>query len=191
MKRNIIAAVIIIVVVAAAYGFLRLMTSPDRALSPPGEVDLGQTAASMPESREMDLFFADTTGRRLSIERREVAGENREETVKHIIEELIKGPSDDTRLRTLPDSILVRAVFSEGGTVWVDFGGSIQDEHPGGAWTEVLAVYSIVNSVTENFTDVNEVQILINGRESETFAGHVDISEPLQNRIQLLSGEWE
>jgi len=190
LKRNLIAALILITAVAAAYGFLRL-TLPDRALSPPGEGDIGQPGASIPQTRQMDLFFADTTGRRLSIERRDVSGENREELVRHIVEELIKGPADDTRLRTLPDSVLVRAVFSKEGTVWVDLGGAIQDEHPGGAWTEVLAVYSIVNSLTENFTDVNDVQLLLNGRESETFAGHVDISRPLQNRIQLLSGEWE
>ena len=190
MKRNVIAGLVIVAAVVAAYGFLRL-TLPGRTLSPPGEVDLGPTVTSMPETRQMDLYFADTTGRRLSIERREITGENREELLKHIVEELIKGPADDTRLRTIPDSVLVRAVFTRDDTVWIDLGGAIQDEHPGGAWTEVLAVYSIVNSITENFTDINEVQILLNGRESETFAGHVDISMPLQNRVQLLSGEWE
>ena len=137
------------------------------------------------------LFFADTTGRRLSLERREITGDSREDLLKKVIEELIKGPVDEDRIRTFPEVTLVRAVYAREQTVWVDLGGAVQDEHPGGAWTEVLAVYSIVNTLTENFTDVSRVQILINGRESETFAGHVDISKPLTSRIQLLAGDWE
>lgn len=190
MKRNIIAALILVAAVAGAYAFWRL-TLPERALTPPGQGVIGMPEASLPQTRQMDLFFADLTGNRLSLERREVTGENREDLLKSAIEELLKGPADEARIRTLPEAVLVRAVFTKDQTVWVDLGGGIQDEHPGGAWTEVLAVYSIVNTLTENFTDITEVQILINGRESETFAGHVDISKPLVSRIQLLAGEWE
>ena len=190
MKRNLIAALILIASIAGAYTFLRL-TLPDRTLTPPGESGIGVPAASLPQTRQMDLFFTDLTGRRLSLERREITGENREDLLKNAVEELLKGPADETRIRTLPEAVLVRAVFTREQTVWVDLGGGIQDEHPGGAWTEVLAVYSIVNTLTENFTDISNVQILINGRESETFAGHVDISTPLKSRIQLLAGDWE
>jgi spore germination protein GerM len=190
LKKNFIAALILIVTVAAVYAFIRL-TLPDRTLTPPGEGGISMPAASLPQTRQMDLFFADLTGNRLSLERREVTGENREDLLKNAVEELLKGPADETRMRTLPEAVLVRAVFTREQTVWVDLGGSIQDEHPGGAWTEVLAVYSIVNTLTENFTDISDVQILINGRESDTFAGHVDISTPLKSRIQLLAGEWE
>lgn len=181
---------VLVVCIAAAYGILRLVL-PGKAVKPPGDGDLAGPVATAPQTRQMDLFFADVTGRRLSIERREITGNNKEDLLKRAVEELVKGPDSDDRIRTLPEAALVRAVYSREQTVWVDLGGGIQDEHPGGAWTEVLAVYSIVNTMTENFTDVSDVQILINGRESETFAGHVDISKPLENRIQLLAGDWE
>ena len=184
------AAVVLVLIVGAVYLFIRF-TLPGRGISPPGEEVLSKPVLSAPQTREMDLFFADITGRRLSLERREVTGDNKEDLLKRVVEELIKGPVDEKRIRTLPESTLVRAVFTREQTVWVDLGGAIQDEHPGGAWTEVLAVYSVVNTLTENFTDVSNVQLLINGRESETFAGHVDISTPLVNRIQLLAGDWE
>ena len=190
MKKNLMAAVVLILVVGAVYLFIRF-TLPGRGISPPGEEVMSKPALSAPQTREMDLFFADITGRRLSLERREVTGDNKEDLLKRVVEELIKGPVDENRIRTLPESTLVRAVFTREQTVWVDLGGAIQDEHPGGAWTEVLTVYSVVNTLTENFTDVSNVQLLINGRESETFAGHVDISTPLVNRIQLLAGDWE
>jgi spore germination protein GerM len=190
LKKNLMALGVLILVVGAVYLFIRF-TLPGRKISPPGEEVMSKPALSAPQTREMDLFFADITGRRLSLERREVTGDNKEDLLKRVIEELIKGPVDKGRIRTLPESTLVRAVFTREQTVWVDLGGAIQDEHPGGAWTEVLAVYSVVNTLTENFTDVSNVQLLINGRESETFAGHVDISTPLVNRIQLLAGDWE
>lgn len=190
MRKSLLAGLFLIFAAGAVVLFIRY-TLPTREISPPGREMLGQQVPTAPETKEMDLFFSDTTGRRLSLERRAVAGENEEELLRHAVEELIKGPEGEGRVRTLPESTMVRAVYLEGANVWVDLGGAIQDEHPGGAWTEVLSVYSIVNTLTENFNDIHTVQILIDGRESETLAGHVDISKPLKSRIQLLSGEWE
>jgi len=190
LKRNLIAAAVLVLAVGGTYLFIRIAL-PGRGISPPGGEVMSKAVQSEPQTKEMDLFFADLTARRLSLERREVTGDNREDLLKRVVEELIKGPVDEERIRTLPESILIRAIFERDQTVWVDLGGAIQDEHPGGAWTEVLAVYSVVNTLTENFTGVSRVQILINGRESETFAGHVDISTPLASRIQLLAGDWE
>ena len=190
MKRNVIAVGVLLLIAGGVYLYIS-RTLPRERISPPGEGVLSKPIQSEPLGREMDLYFTDLAGRRLSIERREVKGENRDDLLKHIVEELIKGPDSANRIRTLPESTLVRAVFTRDQTVWVDLGGGVHDEHPGGAWTEVLAVYSVVNTLTENFPDVSRVQILINGRESETFAGHVDISKPLENRIQLLAGDWE
>ena len=96
MKKNFIAALILIVTVAAVYAFIRL-TLPDRTLTPPGEGGISMPAASLPQTRQMDLFFADLTGNRLSLERREVTGENREDLLKNAVEELLKGPADETR----------------------------------------------------------------------------------------------
>ncbi len=184
------AAAALILIAGAAVLIIRYSLSR-KGVTPPGQEFVSQPVLTLPETREMDLFFADITGQRLSLERREVAGENRQDLIKNIVEELIKGPNDEDRMRTLPEPTLVRAVYIRDQTVWVDLGGAIEEEHPGGAWTEVLAVYSIVNTLTENFTDISRVQLLINGRESETFAGHVDISVPLTGRMQLLAGEWE
>lgn len=189
MKKNLMMAVILILVAVVVYLFIRL-TLPGGGISPPGWEGMSKPPLAAPQTREMDLFFADITGRRLSLERREVTGDTREDLLRRVVEELVKGPADEARMRTFPESTLVRAVYTREQTVWVDLGGAVQDEHPGGAWTEVLTVYSVVNTLTENFTDVSNVQILINGRESETFAGHVDISTPLTSRIQLLAGDW-
>jgi spore germination protein GerM len=139
----------------------------------------------------VDLFFADSSGRRLALERREITGMGLEGILHAALEELVKGPTGDNRVRTVPETTQIKAVFVRDSTVWVDLGGSVVEEHPGGAWTEILTTYSIINTITENFGEIELVHIIIDGRERETLAGHVDISTPLPGRVQLLAGEWE
>ena len=51
--------------------------------------------------------------------------------------------------------------------------------HPGGSLNELLTVYAIVNAVTANLPAVQRVQILVDGKEADTIAGHVDLRRPL------------
>ena len=45
---------------------------------------------------------------------------------------------------------------------------------------ELLTVYAIVNAVTANLPGVQRVQILVDGREVDTIAGHIDVRRPLE-----------
>lgn len=49
----------------------------------------------------------------------------------------------------------------------------------GGIDSELLAVYSVVNSLQTNLEGVDGVQILIEGDTMPTLRGNVDISKPL------------
>jgi hypothetical protein len=40
-------------------------------------------------------------------------------------------------------------------------------------------VYTIVNALTSNLPAVTAVQILVDGKEVDTLAGHVDLRRPL------------
>ncbi len=48
--------------------------------------------------------------------------------------------------------------------------------HPGGSIDEILTVYTIVNALTDNLPAITAVQILIDGHEVDTLAGHVDLA---------------
>ena len=190
MKKGAFILLLLVAVAGVIYGYFNFI-APGKET---GSITLSSARDAVPAesvSREVDLFFADSSGRRLALERREITGTGPEGQLRAAIEELIKGPTGDNRVRTLPETTHVRAVFTRDTTVWVDLGSSVIDEHPGGAWTEVLTTYSIVNTITENFSEVEQVQIIIDGREKDTLAGHVDISTPLFSRVQLLAGEWE
>ena len=61
----------------------------------------------------------------------------------------------------------------------------ISAAHPGGSLTELLTVQAIVNAVTANLPAVQRVQILVDGKEVDTIAGHVDIRQPLVRDTSL------
>jgi len=86
----------------------------------------------------------------------------------------------------IPKGTTLRAFFvSEKGDAFVDLSG-ISAAHPGGSLSELLTVQAIVNAVTANLPAVQRVQILIDGKEVDTIAGHVDIRRPLARDTSLI-----
>ena len=52
---------------------------------------------------------------------------------------------------------------------------------------ELLTVFTIVNAIITNLPDVQSVQLLIDGREVDTLAGHVDLRRPLRKNDSLIT----
>jgi spore germination protein GerM len=103
-----------------------------------------------------------------------------------IIAALIEGPGQELA-PIIPQNTKLRALFiTEDGTCYVDFSADIQENHPGGVTTELLTVYSIVNSLILNIAEIGAVKILIEGQESITLAGHIDLQQPLEANMLLI-----
>jgi spore germination protein GerM len=87
----------------------------------------------------------------------------------------------------IPEGTMLRAFYvTERGDAFVDLSPEASSQHPGGSSTELLTVYAIVNAVTANLPTIQRVQILIDGREADTLAGHVDLRRPLQQDLSLV-----
>ncbi len=105
---------------------------------------------------------------------------------KIILQALEKGPTGGLT-RTIPEGTRVRALYlTESGTAVVDLSEAVSDNHPGGCKTEILTIYSLVNSLILNIPDIDSVKILIGGREPMTLAGHVDIRFPFKANMLLI-----
>lgn len=90
--------------------------------------------------------------------------------------------------RAVPEGVTVRGVFLTGrDDAYVDLDGTFVSALPGGSHNELMAAYAIVSVVTTNLSQVQRVQILIDGREVETLTGHVDLREPLRKNESLIS----
>jgi spore germination protein GerM len=88
----------------------------------------------------------------------------------------------------IPAGTTLRSLFiTERGDAFVDLSGEVTTNHPGGALNELFTVYAIVNALTVNLPSITRVQILVNGKETDTLAGHVDLRHPLQKNLRWLA----
>lgn len=181
MKKKIILvgiAALAAGVIYAAFIYLPGGSTPPRPL---------QTPDSAPEREPVHLYFSDRANEHLVAEKRGVIRTKDPATdAITIVEALIAGP-DTNLMPTLPPQTRLRALFlTADHTAVVDFTGAIREHHPGGSRTELLTVYSVVNSLVLSLPEIEAVKFLIDGKEAETLAGHIDLRAPFKADMLLV-----
>jgi spore germination protein GerM len=131
------------------------------------------------------LFYVSADGLRLIASERDVVyAESAAAQARQIVEALLE-PAPEGLVSAIPPGTALRRLFvGERGDAYVDFNGSLRTNHPGGSASELLTVYAIVSALTVNLPAITSVQILIEGHEVDTLAGHVDLRRPLPNAPQ-------
>ncbi|HTY21306.1 MAG TPA: GerMN domain-containing protein [Geobacteraceae bacterium] len=172
--------IIAFIICALVLGALMLKKYEARHQKPPVSPPPQQQGAVL-----VTLFFASPDGGALVREGREIdaCGEP-SECIEDVLDELINGPLGNLT-PTLPSTTTVRDVRIEGEKLLIDLGDEIVKGLPGGSNSEMLAVYSIVDTVAINFPRIKLVRFTINGKTVETLNGHLDLSEPLQPDFSL------
>jgi germination protein M len=130
------------------------------------------------------LFYVDADGTRLSSVERDVAfGEGTVEQARQIIEAQI-GPVAEPLVSAVPPGTRLRTLFvTDRGEAFVDFSRELLTGHSGGSTNELLTVYTIVEALTANLPAVTAVQLLVDGKQIETLAGHIDTRRPLAKNL--------
>ncbi|WP_035571734.1 GerMN domain-containing protein [Halonatronum saccharophilum] len=136
-------------------------------------------------TEEVKLFFGDEGAQYLVPETREV---DRDDFYANIIRELIKGPRDESLGFTIPPDTRLIDADRRDNLIVLDFTQELRAEHWGGSTGEILTIYSIVNTMT-SLDGVEEVKILISGREVQTLAGHLELESPLEFNDNLVDKE--
>ncbi len=86
--------------------------------------------------------------------------------------------------QAIAEGTRVRQIFVADGTAFVDLSKEAVTNHRGGSLDELFAVYALVNAITVNLPAITGVQILIDGQEVDTLAGHVDLRHPLARNMR-------
>jgi hypothetical protein len=164
------------------------MITPGRAGRPAAEP--AGIAASEAADRKIraTLFFVAEDGMRLVAADREVPfGEDTVTQAQRLVEAQL-GPAPAPLAQALPEGTTVRNVFvTERGDAFVDLSRDVTARHTGGSLQELFAVYEIVNALTVNLPAISRVQILVDGREVDTLAGHVDLRSPLRKSYRWVA----
>ena len=139
------------------------------------------------DNKVAHLYFSDPDERFLKAEERALP--MYETTLKNaeaVMEALIAGPEGNLS-RTIPEGTRLLSIYiTPDRTAYVDFDEIIREKHPGGSASELLTIYSIVNTLTLNFSEIEKVKFLIKGRERKVLAGHVSIQQPLSANLLLV-----
>ncbi len=131
------------------------------------------------EQAELTLYFADEGAAGLVAEQRTVKIENLEELPSVVVQELIAGPKGNNLYPTIPPETRLLSLKVEDGTAMVDFSQDIITKHWGGSAGETMTLMSLVNSLTE-LSNIERVQILVEGEKVDSLLGHWDTSQPLE-----------
>lgn len=126
------------------------------------------------------LFYVDEDGLRLrAVERDVTYGPTTVEQAEALVREQLLG-APAPLLNAMPPGTALRAVFlTPAGDVFVNLSKEASGVHTGGSLDELFSVYSIVNVITANLPAVTRVQILVDGKEVDSLAGHIDLRHPL------------
>lgn len=129
--------------------------------------------------KDINLFFSEETGQYLKSEVRRIRKGSDTDELSFALAELLSGPRSKALERTVPVGTRLLGVTIKDNIAFVNLSKDLIEKHPGGSSGEIQTVYAIVDTVTLNFPTIKKVQILVDGKTTETIAGHIDISAPL------------
>jgi len=137
------------------------------------------------------LFFVADDGMSLVEHHQPLDGGNRADTTDHarVVLEHQLSDAPPPLQSPFPEGTALRAVYiSPDGDAFIDLNRAITRGHGGGSLDELFTVYALVNALTTNLPGISAVQILINGQEVDTLAGHIDLRRPLEQNMEWVSG---
>ena len=155
----------------------------EEAPSPSAAAPQPATTPSVPHIKAR-LFYLRDDGLALRTEERDVLfGETTADQARRIVEAQLEVPTPPLAT-AIPDGTTLKSLFiSQKGEAYVDLSAQVSKNHPGGSLDEILTVYTIVDVLTDNMPAITAVQILIDGHEVDTLAGHVDLRRPLRKNL--------
>ncbi len=135
------------------------------------------------EKVELTLYFANSTGDKLVQVYRSIVYNSNILKERLIIEQLISGPNSDISCATINPETSINSVSVRDGVCYIDFDDKFM-EQPNDVTPEV-AIYSLVNSVAE-ITDVNRVQISVNGDSNVMFMDSISLSKSFERNLDII-----
>jgi Sporulation and spore germination len=102
----------------------------------------------------------------------------RQQRAEELLRALITLYLDKTSPHPLPAGSDIRGVYLvDPGLAVIDVNAAFADGHRSGILTEDLTVVSLIQTLSANIPGITKVKILVEGKQRDTLAGHVDLSD--------------
>ncbi len=136
------------------------------------------------------LYFPDERGTLTREERLVRPAVSPETRARALIEGVLAGPTDSSLGTPFAETVGLGITYlSPTAILYVDLESEHERPPLTGSLEELLAVYSLVNTVLLDSDEIEAVVLLWNGQQPKTFAGHLDTSIPLGPDRDLIAFE--
>ena len=169
MNRKIFLTIMIILIIGIVGVTIYLITNKDKDVSQneiqpqeeAGDDTMRQTIAT--------LYYQNKETKELMPEGRMIdSKELLTDPYATLMGLLLEGPKNEKLQTVIPEGTRVLKAELKGETVYLDLSKEFIDNHVGGEEAENITIYAIVNTLTE-LKEVNNIKILINGKEDQGF----------------------
>ncbi len=149
-----------------------------------GDIANGFQDKAVVDKETVVLYFPDEKGEYLVPEKREIELQASISVERAIISELAKGPESDGLVRVVPTDVNLISIETTDGVCFVNLSGDFVSSVSSGSASTTMALYSIVNSLTE-LDGISSVQVLIDGKTGVEFGNYV-LDAPLARNQTLI-----
>jgi hypothetical protein len=99
------------------------------------------------------------------------------------VEQYLKGPVD-AKTSGIPQNAKLLSLYKGAdGVLYVDVSEEFRRNFRGDALTEFLLLKGLYQSIISNVEDIQDVKVLIEGKETETLGGHLSLLFPLKDMV--------
>lgn len=132
-----------------------------------------------------DVYFSDPQERFLVPEKRVIYKEDDAALqAKELIGALLDGSKTKSKtgnINTFPARVALKDIqLDKDGLARVNFSAGLTTLHPGGSTAEMMTIYSLTNTLTENIPEIKTVKILVEGRDLPSIKGHISTAHPFK-----------
>lgn len=141
--------------------------------------------SSAEEEVEIILYFPDNEGMYLHKEKR-FTQRGRGKIEELVLDELFDGPENENLINAVLGDVEVISVNTKDGICVVDLSEEFLRFNTGGSTKEMLAIYSVVNSLCE-LENIDQVKINIEGKTDVQFGGHFVLEDAFLDNPDIVS----
>jgi hypothetical protein len=179
-KAWIILLVIFFVAGASgSYFLLHKVRSPERA----ARLQIAPGAIREPEDFFDLRIFYPLDNRLQMVEKRLPRRTKQTAIAEAVVEEYFSGPGNGSASCIPPNVKLLGLYKDQEHILYVDLSDELRRNFQGSALSEYLLLKGLYESLISNLQDVEDVKVLVEGKEIETMGGHVFLKYPLKSVI--------
>lgn len=189
MKNNAIYLLLIIILTTSVTIFLTNKRNTNEDLR------LEISPISEEKAELITLYFPDK-GRQYLVRENRIIAQKNEQKEKLILEELIKGPKKQKNGTVISPEVKINSIISRNDVTYIDLSSEFKYNMEFGSNSEILAIYSVVNSLTELKT-IKNVKFTVDGQEEGFLQKYMPldyiytrnlelVNNPIQNPIEVV-----